>query len=376
MRVNKLISKGMIALAACFMTMPVQAQQDKRLKDTYPYGFLSVAGGGQWITDSPLPAGRNRFIPLGQVGVGGMFCPYVGLRATFDVGAEKLLVEGEKTKKTYFYTNFDGLIDVTNFFYGARPHLLHLYGIGGVGLGTLPTESRTTSFPYNVRAGGQLEARINQSWGVYVEALGVKRYNVPQNTDKWQMQAMLGVKYCFTGKSNYKADANSSSVMQDYYNAQNALNANAAEAAAREKAQREAAAKAAAERAAAERAAAERAAAEKRTAEKQAVCQPVNIFFDLGKTDAKNVDKRLKGIADYVKQYPDTKVYVTGYADAGTGTPEVNLAVSKSRANTVATVLKQKYGIKDQNLVVDYKGDTVQPFANNDDNRVVVVVAQ
>lgn len=69
---------------------------------------------------------------------------------------------------------------------------------------------------------------------------------------------MIGVKYCFTGKNNYKADANSSSVMQDYYNAQNALNANAAEAAAREKAQREAAA----ERAVAERAAAERAAAE------------------------------------------------------------------------------------------------------------------
>lgn len=371
MKVNKLIGKGMIALAACFMAMPVQAQQDKRLKDTYPYGFLSAAGGGLWTIDSQLPTGRNRFIPLGQVGIGGMFCPYVGLRATFDVGAEKLLVDGEKTKKTYLYTNFDGLIDITNFFYGARPHLLHLYGIGGVGLGTLPTESRTTSFPYNVRAGGQLEARINQSWGFYVEALGVKRNNVPQPTKQWQVQTMIGVKYCFTGKNNYKADANSSSVMQDYYNAQNALNANAAEAAAREKAQRESAAKAAAERAAAERAA-----AEKRAAEKQAVCQPVNIFFDLGKTNAKNVDKRLKSIADYVKQYPNTKVHVTGYADAGTGSPEINLAVSKSRANTVATILKQEYGIKDQNLVVDYKGDTVQPFANNDDNRVVVVVAQ
>ena len=130
MKVNKLIGKGMIALAACFMAMPVQAQQDKRLKDTYPYGFLSAAGGGLWTIENPLPTGRNRFIPLGQVGIGGMFCPYVGLRATFDVGAEKLLVDGEKTKKTYLYTNFDGLIDITNFFYGARPHLLHLYGLG------------------------------------------------------------------------------------------------------------------------------------------------------------------------------------------------------------------------------------------------------
>lgn len=380
MKLNKVLGKGMLALAACFMAMPAQAQQDKRLKDNYPYGFLSAAGGGLWTIDSKLPTGRNRFIPLGQVGIGGMFCPYVGLRATFDVGAEKLLVDGEKTKKTYLYTNFDGLIDITNFFYGARPHTLHLYGIGGVGLGTLPTESRTSSFPYNVRAGGQLEARINQSWGVYVEALGVKRNNVPQPTDKWQVQTMLGIKYCFTGKANYKADMNSSSVMQDYYNAQNALNASAAEAAAREKARAEAAAKAAAERAAAENAAAQSKADETTTAareaEKQAVCQPINIFFDLGKTNAENVDKRLKSIADYVKQYPATKVYVTGYADAGTGTPEVNLAVSKSRANTVANVLKQKYGIKAKNIVVDYKGDTVQPFANNDDNRVVIVVAK
>lgn len=374
MKLNKVLGKGVLALAACFMAMPAQAQQDKRLKDTYPYGFLSAAGGGLWTIDSNLPVGRNRFTPLGQVGIGGMFCPYVGLRATFDVGAEKLLVDGEKTKKTYLYTNFDGLIDITNFFYGARPHTLHLYGIGGVGLGTLPTESRTTSFPYNVRAGGQLEARINQSWGVYVEALGIKRNNVPQPTDKWQVQTMLGIKYCFTGKSNYKADMNSSSAMQDYYNAQNALNASAAEAAAREKAQKEAAAKAAAAKAAAERAAAEKAA--KAAAEKAAVCQPINIFFDLGKTNTENVDKQLKSIADYVKQYPATKVYVTGYADAGTGTPEVNLAVSKSRANTVATALKQTYGIKAQNLVVDYKGDTVQPFANNDDNRVVIVVAK
>lgn len=375
MKMNKALSKGMLALAVCLMAMPAQAQQDKRLKDNYPYGFLSAAGGGLWTIDSNLPTGRNRFTPMGQVGVGGMFCPYVGLRATFDVGAEKLLVDGEKTKKTYLYTNFDGLIDITNFFYGARPHTLHLYGLGGVGLGTLPTESRTTSFPYNVRAGGQLEARINQSWGVYVEALGVKRNNVPQPTKKWQVQTMLGVKYCFTGKANYKADMNSSSAMQDYYNAQNAVNANAAEAAAREKAQREAAARAAAE-AAAKKAAAEKEAAARAADEKRLVCQPINIFFELGKTNVDATDKQLTRIANYVKQYPDTKVYVTGYADAGTGTAEVNRQVSKSRANAVAAALTKQYGIQSKNIVVDYKGDTVQPFANNDDNRVVIVVAK
>lgn len=105
MKVNKLIGKGMIALAACFMAMPVQAQQDKRIKGYFPYGFLSAAGGGLWTIDSQLPTGRNRFIPLGQVGIGGMFCPYVGLRATFDVGAEKFSLMVRRPRKlTYILT--------------------------------------------------------------------------------------------------------------------------------------------------------------------------------------------------------------------------------------------------------------------------------
>lgn len=57
MKLNKVLGKGVLALAACFMAMPAQAQQDKRLKDTYPYGFLSAAGGGLWTIDSNLPLG-------------------------------------------------------------------------------------------------------------------------------------------------------------------------------------------------------------------------------------------------------------------------------------------------------------------------------
>ena len=41
----------------------------------------------------------------------------------------------------------------------------------------------------------------------------------------------------------------------------------------------------------------------------------------------------------------------------------------------VADVLVQKYGIKASRLTTGFKGDSVQPFKNNDDNRVVISVA-
>lgn len=358
----------MLALLASMLVMPAQAQKERRLNDNYPYGFMSVAGGGLWTPDSPLPQGRNRFTPMGEVGIGGMVCPYFGLRFTMDAGAEKLLVDGEKTKESYLYSNLDAMVDVTNFFYGTKPHLLHLYAIGGVGLGTLPNELRTDKMPYNVRVGGQLEARINEHWGVYVEGLAVNRHNIVDPSKHWQAQTLLGLKYCFTGKQSYKMGLNAASVAQEYYNAQNAINANAAEAAARDKA----VAKDVKTEVAAPKA------QEKKPAAKveQVACQPVNIFFDLGKTQVAEADTQLRKIANYVKQNPNTKVYVTGYADAATGSHGVNLRVSQRRAEAVAKVLQQQYGIKANALKVDYKGDTVQPFANNDDNRVVIVVAQ
>lgn len=355
---------SMLALLAGLLIMPAQAQSEKRLNDNYPYGFMSIAGGGLWTPNSSLPQGRNRFTPMGEVGIGGMVCPYFGLRFTMDAGAEKLLVDGEKTKETYLYSNLDAMVDVTNFFYGTKPHLLHLYAVGGVGLGTLPNESRTDKMPYNVRVGGQLEARINEHWGVYVEGLAVNRHNIVDAPKHWQAQTMLGIKYCFTGKQNYKMGLNAASAAQEYYNAQNAMNANAAETAARQKVVAKDVKPATAE--------------PKTPAAKveQVVCQPVNIFFDLGKTQVVEADPQLRNIANYVKQHPNTKVYVTGYADAGTGSHEVNLRVSQRRAEAVAKALQQHYGIKADAMKVNYKGDTEQPFANNDDNRVVIVVAQ
>lgn len=65
---------------------------------------------------------------------------------------------------------------------------------------------------------------------------------------------------------------------------------------------------------------------------------------------------------------------VTGYADAGTGNAKINARLAQERAEKVAKILKG-YGIDESRITVESKGDTVQPFSENDRNRVVIAVA-
>lgn len=64
-------------------------------------------------------------------------------------------------------------------------------------------------------------------------------------------------------------------------------------------------------------------------------------------------------------------IVVKGYADAKTGNPEYNMELSKKRAEAVKAKLIE-YGAT--NVSIEALGDTVQPFADNDMNRVVIVL--
>ena len=64
-------------------------------------------------------------------------------------------------------------------------------------------------------------------------------------------------------------------------------------------------------------------------------------------------------------------IVVKGYADAKTGNPEYNMELSKKRAEAVKAKLIE-YGAT--NVSIEALGDTVQPFADNDMNRVVIIL--
>lgn len=69
--------------------------------------------------------------------------------------------------------------------------------------------------------------------------------------------------------------------------------------------------------------------------------------------------------------YKDSELIVKGYADAKTGNPEYNMELSKKRAEVVKNKLIE-YGAT--NVSIEALGDTVQPFADNNMNRVAIVI--
>lgn len=72
----------------------------------------------------------------------------------------------------------------------------------------------------------------------------------------------------------------------------------------------------------------------------------------------------------------NSKIYIVGYADEATGNPSINMTLSERRAKAVAKVLVEKYGVSEDMIEVDFKGDTVQPYETNEWNRVVIMTAE
>lgn len=98
-----------------------------------------------------------------------------------------------------------------------------------------------------------------------------------------------------------------------------------------------------------------------------------DIHYTIRKSDPIS-EKMVAEIADFVKSHKDVKVSVTGYADKGTGNPRINMGYSKQRAEGVTEALINA-GVPAEIITTDWKGDTVQPFEENDDNRVAITVA-
>jgi outer membrane protein OmpA-like peptidoglycan-associated protein len=103
------------------------------------------------------------------------------------------------------------------------------------------------------------------------------------------------------------------------------------------------------------------------------------IFFEICKSDASaaaGTSEAIKKVAELMKTSEDAKFTVTGYADKGTGNPSINKMYAKKRADDVTKKLINEHGLDASRLTSDSKGDTVQPFAENDKNRCVIITGE
>ena len=100
---------------------------------------------------------------------------------------------------------------------------------------------------------------------------------------------------------------------------------------------------------------------------KEFVTTPISIFFNIGKIDISSL-KDLVNVRALAKYAIENKsnILVTGYADAATGTPEINKSLSLKRANTVVEQLVLM-GVSRDNIKTAVFGgsETLKPIEFN-----------
>lgn len=110
----------------------------------------------------------------------------------------------------------------------------------------------------------------------------------------------------------------------------------------------------------------------KEPAVRDTVSMLTNIYFQINSSVLRSSEfGKLTQLANFMREHPKAHVEMTGYADRQTGTPTINQRLSVERATAVANYLI-KQGISPERIYKDAKGDRVQPFPINEDNRVTI----
>jgi outer membrane protein OmpA-like peptidoglycan-associated protein len=98
----------------------------------------------------------------------------------------------------------------------------------------------------------------------------------------------------------------------------------------------------------------------------------VNIQFLINQSIIRsNQIPKLTRLLKYLNEHPRAFIRLSGYADKETGTPEINMRLSRERAEVVSQYL-QDAGIEEWRIRRFAKGDRVQPFDLPEDNRVCI----
>ena len=377
-----------------------QSRSDEKLEFRPNWG-LKVQGGASFTIGE---ADFSKLLsPAAQLSATYNFHHAMGVRFGFSgwEGKGTVVVTDEMYSFRFLQLNADYVLDLASLFGGFKHDRIWTpYVFAGIGgaygfdnkeagkyvaeFGDVVSRYWETAPFFVVRAGLGVDFWVakNVALGLEANANGYSdKFNskgaVSGFNPDFQFNALLGLKFRFGGNTRpSKAYADKVAAEEAAEAARLAAEKAAAEKAAAEKAAAEKAAaeKAAAEKAAAEKAAAEKAAAEKAAAERARICaeQSTNVFFTIGsysirKSEMAKIDK----LVEFLKANPDYSVSLVGYADKATGTSARNLVISKERVNAVKAKMIQ-LGAPADRIETDYVGDTVQPYVENDQNRVII----
>lgn len=349
----------------------------------YPYVFVGLQGGAQ--TTFTNYDQTKLITPTAAVQLGAMFTPVVGTRLHVGGIWNKGGVHnfGEYEYK-YVTSDLDVLLNLANIFYPTNaPHLFNPYLVGGVGLGyawdnddftgnanmmkTAPLAWANDRYVHAFRVGLLCEFNVCKWLGVNIEVDANNyhdRYNSKTNgRGDWQLTAMAGLNFKFGFK---KAAAAPEPVIipepvvePEPVVVPEPVVEVKPEPVVEVKPEPVVEAK-----------------PEPAPVVKAPERTEISVYFNINKSTVKETEaSKIAEFAGWLKNHPDAKATLTGYADAGTGNAKINAALAQQRVERVKKTLVEKYGIDASRISSDSKGDTVQPYPNNDDNRVVMGVA-
>lgn len=369
---KKLIFSLLVGML-CAVSATEAAERGKNVSESYL--FIGVQGGAQ--TTLTNYDNSKLVMPFGAVYVGGYYNPVVGGRFHVSGWRSKGNVAAKNYYYNYYTANADMLLNLSNLLWKKDSHFLNLVLLGGVGLnyawhnndfnnilnanpaliGQNPTAWSSSNLGHNFRLGLQLDMRVSKRLGVNLELdannMSDKFNSKYANDDDWMLTASVGLSYKFAFKSK-----NVKSVPAPAPVAKPVPAVKPAPKPAPEKVTPPAPAPAAKPAPAP---------APKTITE--------NIFYSIRSSQITTAERaKVEKVVAFMKENPSAEVHITGYADAKTGNSKVNMAYSQQRAKNLKDFMVSKYGVDAGKITVEAKGDAVQPFSENEKNRVSIVV--
>lgn len=350
-------------LAAVALLLGVStAAQAQSVEDNYPYNFITVQGGAQGtFTNYDF---TKLITPQAALSFGRYFNSKVGARAHFQ-GWQKKGAIADTYKFNAVTGDLDLLMNMTNIINPNRLSdkfdwvLLAGFGVNyGWDFDEFNAQNRATYFVQNPELCGTKHSTYNGRFGTQFNlnlseklALGLEvdanykndEFNLKRNYNPdWQLTALIGL----TFKLGKKKAAPAPIVYEEPAPAP----APAPQPVVRPEPK----------------------------PEPKPVVKPEPLeetfFYNIRLSDP-DPEAKLNRIIAWCKKYPEKGITIKGYADRGTGNPQINVGYAKARAEKVAKALQEK-GLSADRMTVSSYGDTVQPFTENDLNRCVIVVGE
>ena len=383
MKINKLLLSASFALCAAFAANAQVVEEEVTEYSFQPHWYIQGQVGMQ-ETLGETSFGRLASFNA-QIGVGYRFNPVLGARLVFNgltsKASETVFGERSDWKWNYIAPTLNLTVDMTNLFGGYNPERLVSAGIfAGAGANIawkndeandvnaafsnklyadLPAAERPNALQ-NIWSG--TKARFVGQFGAFVDfnltsnlKLGLELqanvlpdgYNSKKagNAD-WYFNGLVGVKYSFG--TTFTKSKRAVVVAQETNVVERVVEVPVEKIVVKEIIKE--------------------------------VPAPLtrDVFFKISTYKVtKDEMYKVAEVARYMKQHPDTKVTITGYADKGTGTMAINLRLAAQRAEAVVKALTTEFGIPADRIVAKSMGEVEdQPYDTPQRNRVAICVVE